>query len=97
MRSANLLHRPRSRAAARSAHSLADGKDGCEDVLSALGRLHLLAHKQAVFDHLTGRWRDLFNASFEVLLYDLTSTYFEANPPFPAGDKRRHGYSRDHR
>ncbi len=57
----------------------------------------LLAHKQALFDHLVGRWRDLFNASFDVLLYDLTSTYFEANPPFPEGDKRRHGYSRDHR
>jgi Transposase DDE domain len=57
----------------------------------------LLAHKQAVFDHLVGRWRDLFNASFDVLLYDLTSTYFEADPPFAEGDKRRHGYSRDHR
>jgi hypothetical protein len=57
----------------------------------------LLAHKQAVFDHLTGRWRDLFNAKFDVLLYDLTSTYFEADPPFPEGDKRRYGYSRDHR
>jgi transposase len=57
----------------------------------------LLAHKQAVFDHLVGRWRDLFNARFDVLLYDLTSTYFEADPPFPEGDKRRHGYSRDHR
>ena len=43
------------------------------------------------------RWRDLFNASFDVLLYDLTSTYFEADPPFPEGDKRRFGYSRDHR
>jgi len=43
------------------------------------------------------RWRDLFNASFDVLLYDLTSTYFEAEPPFPEGDKRRFGYSRDHR
>ena len=43
----------------------------------------LLAHKQALFDHLVGRWRDLFNASFDVLLYDLTSTYFEADPPFP--------------
>jgi len=32
-----------------------------------------------------------------VLLYDLTSTYFENDPPFPEGDKRRHGYSRDHR
>ena len=38
----------------------------------------LLAHKQAVFDHLVGWWRDLFNVSFDVLLYDLTSTYFEA-------------------
>ena len=32
-----------------------------------------------------------------MLLYDLTSTYFEADPPFPEGDKRRFGYSRDHR
>jgi transposase len=58
---------------------------------------HLLEHKQALFDHLVVRWRDLFNASFEVLLYDLTSTYFEAEPPFPEGDKRRFGYSRDRR
>jgi transposase len=58
---------------------------------------HLLAHKAALFDHLVERWRDLFNASFDVLLYDLTSTYFEAEPPFPEGDKRRYGYSRDRR
>ena len=32
-----------------------------------------------------------------MLLYDLTSTYFEADPPFPEGDKRRYGYSRDQR
>ena len=57
----------------------------------------LLEHKQAVFDHLVGRWRDLFNASFDVLLYDLTSTYFESDPPADDEDKRRHGYSRDHR
>jgi hypothetical protein len=57
----------------------------------------LLEHKTALFDHLVDRWRDLFNASFDVLLYDLTSTYFEAEPPFPEGDKRRFGYSRDHR
>src|SRR3954462_5902611 len=57
----------------------------------------LLEHKSALFDHLTSRWRDLFNARFDVLLYDLTSTYFEADPPFPEGDKRRFGYSRDHR
>ena len=57
----------------------------------------LLEHKEALFEHLVGRWRDLFNASFDVLLYDLTSTYFEANPPFGEEDKRRYGYSRDHR
>jgi len=57
----------------------------------------LLEHKEALFDHLVGRWRDLFNASFDVLLYDLTSTYFESDPPADDEDKRRHGYSRDHR
>ena len=39
----------------------------------------------------------MFNAQFDVLLYDLTSTYFESDPPFPEGDKRRYGYSRDKR
>ena len=58
---------------------------------------HLLEHKHALFDHLVGRWRDLFNVSFDALLYDLTSTYLESDPPFPEGDKRRYGYSRDHR
>lgn len=57
----------------------------------------LLAHKTAVFDHLVRRWRDLFNVTFDVLLYDLTSTYFESSPPFPDDDKRRYGYSRDKR
>ena len=58
----------------------------------------LLAQKQALFTHLTERWRDLFNASFDVLLYDLTSTYFEVNASdLPEGSKRRHGYSRDKR
>ena len=36
-------------------------------------------------------------ASFEVLLYDLTSTYFESDPPLDENDKRRFGYSRDKR
>ncbi len=75
---------------------------GADFALAEIHKLYachdrLLAHKQALFDHLVGRWRDLFNASFDVLLYDLTSTYFEADPPFAEGDKRRHGYSRDHR
>jgi hypothetical protein len=81
--------------------ALADllGEDAGLAEIHKLYRCHdqLLAHKQAMFDHLVGRWRDLFNASFDVLLYDLTSTYFEADPPFPDGDKRRYGYSRDHR
>jgi hypothetical protein len=58
----------------------------------------LLQHKDALFSHLKARWRDLFNANFDVLLYDLTSTYFEINASdLPEGDKRRHGYSRDKR
>jgi transposase len=57
----------------------------------------ILEHKRALFDHLVERWKDLFNAEFDVLLYDLTSTYFEANPPFEDGDKRRYGHSRDRR
>ena len=43
--------------------------DACHDLL--------LAHKQALFTHLVDRGRDLFNARFDVLLYDLTSTYFD--------------------
>jgi hypothetical protein len=75
---------------------------GADFALAEIHKLYachdrLLAHKDALFEHLVARWRDLFNARFDVLLYDLTSTYFEADPPFPEGDKRRHGYSRDHR
>src|SRR6202048_1370024 len=44
-----------------------------------------------------GCWQDLFAARFDVLLYDLTSTYFESDPPADAADKRRYGYSRDKR
>ena len=62
---------------------------GCLDLL--------IEHKHALFDHLTKRWKDLFNAKFDVLLYDLTSTYFESDPSFPEDDKRKHGYSRDKR
>ena len=58
----------------------------------------LLEHKDALFSHLVERWRDLFNVDFDVLLYDLTSTYFEIDASdLPDGDKRRHGYSRDKR
>jgi transposase len=57
----------------------------------------LLEHKMALFDHLRQRWQDLFGAKFEVLLYDLTSTYFESSLPDDENDKRRYGYSRDKR
>jgi transposase len=57
----------------------------------------LLQHRDALFKHLRQRWEDLFGLNFEVLLYDLTSTYFESDPPFPEGDKRRYGHSRDKR
>src|ERR1700731_3377018 len=81
--------------------ALADllGEDAGLAEIHKLYRCHdrLLIYKQEVFDHLATRWRDLFNISYDVLLYDLTSTYFEADPPFPEGDKRRFGYSRDHR
>jgi transposase len=62
---------------------------GCHD--------QILAHKSALFSHLVGRWRDLFGAEFDVLLYDLTSTYFESEPPGDENDKRQFGYSRDKR
>jgi hypothetical protein len=85
------------------------GKSAMADLLGAdfgLAEAHklyachdlLLQHKADLFSHLMARWRDLFDANFDVLLYDLTSTYFEINASDVAeGDKRRHGYSRDKR
>jgi transposase len=58
---------------------------------------HLLEHKEELFGFLRQRWSDLFGAKFEILLYDLTSTYFESDPPEEEADKRRFGYSRDKR
>jgi transposase len=55
----------------------------------------LLPHKKDLFTHLTQRWATLFQARFDILLYDLTSTYFESDPP--GAGKRRFGYSRDKR
>jgi len=55
----------------------------------------LLPHRNALFQHLRARWQDLFSVKYEVLLYDLTSTYFEgAAEEIP---KATYGYSRDHR
>ncbi len=39
----------------------------------------ILEHKQDLFEFLRKKWADLFAADFEVLLYDLTSTYFEGD------------------
>jgi len=57
----------------------------------------VLAEKEALFAHLRERWRDLFAARYEILLYDLTSTYFECEVPENEADPRRFGYSRDRR
>jgi transposase len=55
----------------------------------------ILEHKQALFAHLRQRWQDLFQAQFDVLLYDLTSTYIEGEgEEIP---KAKYGYSRDQR
>ena len=57
----------------------------------------LAGHKDEMFKFLKRRWCELFGASFEVLLYDLTSTYFETDQERGADDLRQHGYSRDKR
>jgi len=55
----------------------------------------ILEHKQELFVWLKQKWADLFHADFEVLLYDLTSTYFEG--AMEENPKAKHGYSRDGR
>jgi transposase len=55
----------------------------------------LLEHRQELFQHLRQRWQDLFVTQFDVLFYDLTSTYFEGEAKEIPKAKR--GYSRDHR
>lgn len=55
----------------------------------------LLQHKPALEQHLAQKWKDLFGATFDRLLYDLTSTYFEGD--VEAVPKARRGYSRDRR
>lgn len=59
----------------------------------------LLEHKRDFFSYLNKTWQMLFDVRFEVLLYDLTSTYFESDPPEYHGESglRRFGYSRDKR
>ena len=60
----------------------------------------LLDHREALFTHLKDRWSGLFGASYDILLYDLTSTYFEvdANGPLTEASRlKAFGYSRDKR
>lgn len=67
----------------RSARGDLLGRTGDALELQSLYRCwdKLLAHQQDLFRFLTEQWRDLFQAGYEVLLYDLTSTYFECDPP----------------
>jgi transposase len=73
---------------------------GCDARLTQDNTLYrcldkILPYKQEMFFYLQQRWKDLFHVEFDVLLYDLTSTYFEIDPP--AEGKRKFGYSRDKR
>lgn len=58
---------------------------------------HVLPLKEELFVHLRQRWSDLFGARYDVVLYDLTSTYFECDVPEDEADPRRFGHSRDKR
>ena len=57
----------------------------------------LVEYKDELFKFLTRRWGELFDAKFDVLLYDLTSTYFESDVERSPEDLRQYGYSRDKR
>ena len=72
----------------------------CDFAVAEKDRLYrcldrVLEHKDALCQHLTAQWKTLFDARFDILLYDLTSTYFEGGcAEIP---KAKHGYSRDGR
>ena len=73
---------------------------GCDEAVAGKDRLYRaldksLEHRDALMGHLQERWSDLFGAECEILLYDLTSTYFEGEAEGVDGAAR--GYSRDHR
>jgi hypothetical protein len=81
-------------------HSAMDELLGVDFAVAEKDRLYrcldrVLAHKKELFLFLKDRWRNLFNARFDVLLYDLTSTYFEGE--CEQNPKARRGYSRDGR
>ena len=55
----------------------------------------LLPHKEALEKHLKNRLGELFELDYDLLLYDVTSTYFEGEAKrIPLAQR---GYSRDHR
>lgn len=75
---------------------------GEDDAVAAKNTLYrcldkLCRHKTQMFSFLRERWSSLFHASCDVLLYDLTSTYFECDVPEDPAGLRRFGYSRDKR
>lgn len=56
---------------------------------------HLLPHKEAIEQHLRRRMGELFSIDYDLLLYDVTSTYFEGLAE--KNDLAKRGHSRDHR
>src|SRR5437763_1213779 len=81
-------------------HSAMDVLLGQDFAVAEKDRLYrcldrVLEHKQDLFVHLQQRWKDLFDAEFDLLLYDLTSTYVEGEAE--QNPKARYGYSRDQR
>jgi hypothetical protein len=65
----------------------------CRSTSCSGAKTKLLSDKEGLFSYLRQRWQVLFEVGFEMLLYDLTRTYFESDPPEEG--KRRFGYSRD--
>ena len=81
-------------------HSAMDVLLGQDFAVAEKDRLYrcldrVLEHKRELFIHLQQRWKDLFDAEFDLLLYDLTSTYVEGEAE--QNPKARYGYSRDKR
>lgn len=82
-------------------NSAMGGLLGDDEAVAAKNTLYrcldrLLEHKDDLFSYLRTQWSGRFNASYDVLLYDLTSTYFECEAPEDS-KLRRFGYSRDKR
>jgi hypothetical protein len=81
-------------------HTAMDFLLGCDGAVAGKDRLYraldkALEHRDALMGHLQERWSDLFGAECQILLDDLTSTYFEGEAV--GVDWAARGYSRDHR